>query len=257
MRCGTVEVPTETGWGYKKAAPRGAAPVSESESCKEERPPESSSWGRLPSPALTPPGMPARHRGGFLRRLIRLPSFHHTRQSLFLEPLDAHGLMGLRTTAHSPPAFAAEGKEPGLVGLDPVCLQELEDRIPTLKLLEFDKPNLAPEPLIQFLHQASGATVSVIRHPAVDVAIEPSDLLVKGAGTVPPSQPAYAILKTANTLRRYAKGPVVERGGSRGTIARSLGPPPISPHLRVTSASSRRTFARFAITRSPAFRDCT
>ena len=186
---------------------------------------------------MPPPGShTTRHAcsapGGFLRRLIRFPPFRYACKSLFFEPLDAHGLMSLRADAHAPPALAAKGEDPGLVGLHPMCFQELEDGVPTFQLLEFDNPNFTSEPLIQFKHQAAGAAVSIIRHPSVDVAVEPSDLLVKGAGAVPSSQFAYAILKTGDTLGRYTQGPVVETGGSRGTIARSRWPPPISPRSR-------------------------
>ena len=93
---------------------------------------------------LTPPGMPARHQGGFLWFALQiLPSLGQAYQSKFSQPLQIHGLVRLRYDTSSPGAFAAQGACPRLILIDSITHIKLRHRIASLELFEFHHTQLS------------------------------------------------------------------------------------------------------------------
>jgi hypothetical protein len=165
--------------------------------------------------------MPARHQGGFLWSYLHIPPpLGQTYQSEFSEPLQTHGLLRLRHPASPPQTLAAQGSLPRLFLCDSITHVEAGCSIATLQLFELHYPQLPAYPAIQFQQLVVAADVPIVVNPTPQRQIQPGNNFRVPPRTVPPCQLPNRILKTADTLRRQSKAPVVETGDSQESFFR-------------------------------------
>ena len=197
--------------------------------------------GGRPPPALTPPGMPARHQGGFSRTCDSqfLPPAFQLNKSYFFEPPQIHTLVDLGTAAQSPQAFAAQCHQPRRPFRYPLTLEKFCDRIGSLELFESNDSELSADPMIEVPQGACATAMAKVGYPARGELVQLRDFIAQFPRAVPAGQLSNPGFKTADTLGGNPKLTVLERGGSPETIARLPGLPPISPRLRAASAFAR------------------